>query len=110
MEPSDANAETPTFSFIDQSRIAVHKAPDWLINATDPGFARFAAKVAFNPFRGFMKPRQLGPRIRIPVRVAMSITCFSNAMPGGPSSLNPAEITIAAGTPASAHSWISPGT
>ena len=48
--------------------------------------------------------------IRIRPRRACSRTCRSSSAPGPPTSLNPAEITIAPRTPASTHSPITSGT
>ena len=47
MEPSETKALKPTFSFKLQSRMAVQRAPLWLMKPTLPGRAMAAAKVAF---------------------------------------------------------------
>ena len=65
--------------------------------------------VAFSPVGGHITPRQLGPMIRTPPFCASSRSCCSSFAPSGPSSLKPAEITIAPRTPAAAQSRITPG-
>ena len=109
IEPIDTNALKPTRSLMLQSRMAVHSAPLWLMNATLPGRAMSAANVAFSPFKGFITPRQFGPMMRIRPW-AFSRISASKAAPSGPNSLNPAEMMIAPGTPASTHSPMTPGT
>jgi hypothetical protein len=42
-------------------RLAVSNAPLWLMNATLPGRAMPAAKLAFRADRGHITPRQFGP-------------------------------------------------
>jgi hypothetical protein len=59
------------------------------------------AKVAFNPVRGAITPRQFGPMMRIEPRAAR-VSRSSSACE--PVSLKPAEITMAVGTWAAAHS------
>ena len=100
----------PTFSWKLQSRIAVHKAPLWLINPTLPGRAIDEAKVAFRPETGLITPRQLGPMMRIFPRWASANISLSRAAPFSPISLNPADMTIAPFTPLSTHWRITPGT
>ena len=56
-----------------------------------------------------MMPRQFGPTTRMPVRRASSTTRSSRAAPSSPTSLKPAEMTTAVGTPASPHSAMIPG-
>src|ERR1044071_1986028 len=90
--------------------MAVSRAPLWLMSATFPALAMPLAKVAFNPLRGFMTPRQFGPIIRIFPRRAWTMTCRSRSAPEGPISLNPAEMMMAARTPASTHWPITSGT
>jgi hypothetical protein len=68
------------------------------------------AKVALRPVRGLMTPRQLGPMSRILPRVISAFTCRSSSIPGGPVSLNPAEITMTPRTPAATHSVMIAGT
>jgi hypothetical protein len=99
----------PTDSPKLQSRTAVQRAPLWLMNATLPGRAIAPAKVALSPDSGLITPRQFGPITRILPRPASSRSCRSSAAPSAPTSLNPAEMTIAAGTPASTHSRMTPG-
>jgi hypothetical protein len=48
-----------------------------------PGRAIGAAKLAFKALWGFMKPKQLGPRIRIPPRRASARIACSRAAPFG---------------------------
>ena len=80
------------------------------MKATLPGSAIPLLNVAFRPISGFITPRQFGPMSRIPPRRACFKTCCSNSRPAVPSSRNPAEITIAPLTPASAHCSITDGT
>ena len=69
-----------------------------------------AANVALNFKPGTITPRQFGPTMRMWPRRASSKTCCSSAAPSGPISLKPAEIMIAPGMPAAAHSLMMPGT
>ena len=88
----------------------MQSAPLWLRNATLPGRARVAAKVALKPLCGIIAPRQFGPSSRIrPLRASAS-TRRSNSTPASPRSLNPAEMMIAPFTPAATHSAMIPGT
>ena len=109
MDPTETNALKPTISFRLQSRTAVHNAPDWLMNPTDPGRATVVANVAFMPVSGLITPRQFGPITRMFALRASSRSLTSSAAPSGPISLNPAEMTIAPRTPFSPHSLIIPG-
>ena len=108
MEPVETNALKPTISRRLQSRIAVHNAPLWLRNPMEPGRAMAAAKVAFSPASGAIRPKQFGPMMRMEPRAAR--ISRSSSTPRGPASLKPAEIMIAAGTFAAAHSATTPGT
>ena len=110
MEPIERNALKPTCSRRLQSRIAVQIAPLWLTSATLPGRAIVVAKVAFNPARGLITPRQLGPMMRMRPRLASSSTWRSSSAPALPASLKPAEMMIAPFTPAATHSRTTPGT
>src|ERR1035441_752804 len=103
------NALKPTIAFRLQSSTAVHSAPLWLMNPTDPGRATVVANVAFIPDSGLITPRQFGPMMRIFAFCASTSSCRSSSAPSGPISLKPAEITIAPCTPFSPHSRISPG-
>src|SRR5581483_4941340 len=110
IEPMDTNALNPTFSRRLQSRIALHNAPLWLMNATLPGRASGLANVAFNPRCGRMMPMQFGPITRsFPLRAAARTWC-SSATPSGPTSLKPADRMMEPGTPAFTHSSTIPGT
>ena len=110
MDPRLVIDENPTFSWRLQSRTAVRSAPLWLTNATWPTGAMAAAKVAFSPVTGLMTPRQLGPMTRTPCLRASSTTWRSSSAPSGPTSLNPAEMTTTARTPASPHWAMRAGT
>ena len=110
IDPSEANAENPTFSRRLQSSTAVHSAPLWLMKATFPGRAMPEAKVALRPVRGLITPRQLGPTRRMPPRATCCFTSRSSATPSGPASLNPAEMTMAPCTRLSTHSRMMAGT
>ncbi len=81
MEPMEMNELKPTFSRKLQSRIAVQRAPLWLMNPTDPGRAIVLANVAFRPLCGTITPRQFGPTIRMPPLRASANTCCSRAAP-----------------------------
>ena len=105
----ETNELKPTFSRKLQSRIAVSRAPLWLMKATLPGRAMVCAKVAFSPRTGFITPRQLGPIRRILPRMICEIW-LSNSLPCSPCSLNPAEITMPAGMPTSTDSASTSGT
>ncbi len=56
-----------------------------------------------------MTPRQLGPMSRILPLIVEAIW-RSSSLPDSPTSLKPAEITMAEGTPAATASWMIPGT
>src|SRR5271157_3535452 len=68
------------------------------------------ATEAFRPVNGLITPRLFGPMTRIRPRPAWSMIRRSSAAPSAPISLNPAEATMAARTPASTHSPIRSGT
>src|SRR5271157_4503090 len=68
------------------------------------------ATEAFRPVIGLITPRLFGPMTRIRPRPAWSMIRRSSAAPSAPISLNPAEATMAARTPASTHSPIRSGT
>ena len=68
------------------------------------------AKVAFNPLTGLITPRQLGPIMRMPLRLACCLIWRSSSTPFGPVSLKPAEMMIAPGMLASTQSEMMPGT
>ena len=51
--PTEMKAEKPTLACKLQSRMDVHMAPLWLINATFPGLAMHVANVALRPLIGF---------------------------------------------------------
>ena len=94
--PVDTTAEKATSRFSAQSRIAVHKAPDCDTRAIPPSAALLLPKVAFKPTLGRMRPRQFGPRNRIPYERARSTTFRSRARPGPPTSRKPADRMIIA--------------
>ena len=52
MEPTETNALKPTISRWLQSRMAVHRAPLWLMKPRCPRRAMELAKVAFTPYAG----------------------------------------------------------
>ncbi len=58
---------------------------------------------------GLITPRQLGPMMRIPYSSALATRSRSSWAPSSPTSLKPAEMTTAVGTPASPHSSMMPG-
>ena len=66
----ERNELKPTCSRKLQSKMAVQRAPLWLMNPTFPGNAMPRAKVALSPVRGLMTPRQLGPMMRMLPRLA----------------------------------------
>ena len=58
---------------------------------------------------GLITPRQLGPMMRMPYSSALATRSRSSWAPSSPTSLKPAEMTTAVGTPASPHSSMMPG-
>jgi hypothetical protein len=80
-------------------------APDWLMKLTGPAGGMIGANVAFIRMSAavFTTPRQLGPTIRMPYLRAIASSCSSRSAPAGPTSLNPAVITISVRTPRSPH-------
>jgi hypothetical protein len=85
---------------LDQSSIAVARAPDWLTNASLPGAALPGAKLAFSPSPGTSRPMQLGPRIRSRCgRAASSMACSSVDPSSAAGSFSPAVRTMAARVP-----------
>ncbi|MFA5914327.1 MAG: hypothetical protein WC830_12290 [Burkholderiales bacterium] len=109
MEPTETQAEKPTFSRKLQSSTAVSSAPLWLMKPTVPGRAMALAKVALRCVRGRITPRQFGPIRRILPR-ACSVMRRSSSTPAAPASLKPAEMMIAPFTPAATHSPTISGT
>jgi len=94
-----------------QSSTDVHSAPDWEMKPMWPFLGVSAAKLALRWMPGTMIPRQLGPRIRIPLNLACSSrTCRSSLRPGSPISRKPAEMITTPRVPASPSSRINPGT
>ena len=104
IDPSETMELKPTFSRRLQSRMAVMSAPLWPTKATRPRPAIVDANVAFRPDTGLMTPRQLGPMRRMSWARACSTSARSSAAPSGPTSLNPAEMTMTFRQPARPHS------
>jgi hypothetical protein len=69
-----------------------------------------AAKLALRALAVLITPRQFGPTTRMPYRWAISITSRSNWRPSAPVSRKPAVIMMAAPTPFSPQSSITPAT
>ncbi len=109
MEPSETIELKPAPSRRLQSRMAVMSAPDWPMKLTRPLLAMPAANVALRPDMGLITPRQLGPMMRMPYSLALATRSRSSLAPSSPTSLKPAEMTTAVGTPASPHSSMMPG-
>ena len=110
IDPTETKALRPTLALGHHPSTTAPTALLWLRNAILPGCTTAWVTVAFRSLYGRIKPRLLGPMMRIlPRRASLSNSCSSRA-PSGPVSLKPAEITIAALTPASAHSQITLGT
>src|SRR5208337_1724773 len=110
IDPTETKALKPTLARKLQSSTAAPRAPLWLRKAILPGRAMALATVALRPVIGLITPRLFGPRTRIRPRHASSMIRRSSAAPSTPLSLNPAEVTMAAWTPASTHSPIRSGT
>jgi hypothetical protein len=87
-----------------------HQSPLWLRKATLPGRTMSRPNVAFSPIQGFINPRQFGPIRRAAPRLNSDWICRSNAIPSGPLSLKPAEITTTAFALAFTHSATTAGT
>ena len=68
------------------------------------GSAKAALAVSTSRVRGLTTPRQLGPRMRMPVCRAMSASCCSRAAPCAPVSEKPLASTETSLTPRRAHS------
>ena len=73
------------------------------MKARRPAGTMALAKLALRPPTGFMTPRQLGPMRRI-LPLMIAAIWRSSALPVSPTSLKPAEMTMAEGTPASTAS------
>ena len=108
--PTLITTEKPISSGRDQSTTMVITAPDWEMNAIEPGFGETGSKVVLIPYGGSMIPRQFGPTTRIPAARAFAITCSSRSRPASPDSRKPAERITASRTPAAPASAITPGT
>ncbi len=89
------------------TKVKVPNAPLWLTKLSPPigGSPPCAAppKVHTAPEPTFIAPRQFGPRMRIPVRVASAPSSACAASPSAPTSPKPDANTMAAPTPALAH-------
>ncbi len=104
--PAETKVDRPSPREDTESRIAEPSAPDWQKNPTRPGGGIVGASEALSRTSAevLMMPRQLGPISRSPwVRHRCSSSCW-RARPSGPSSANPAEITIRPWTPLAAQS------
>ena len=83
-----------------QSTSAVQIAPDCDTSAMLPASHAVRQKEALSPRDGRSMPMQFGPRMRTSASRATSVMRASSALPVSPTSLNPAESTMAAGIPA----------
>ena len=101
--PRLMNLEKPTSLPMAQSRMAVQRAPDWEKNPISPTGGIPAAKVAFRQLLVSITPRQFGPTTRIPSSRTRVRRAFSSAAPSPPTSLKPAEITMAYRMPLAAQ-------
>ena len=110
IEPSEANMLNPTCSATAQSSIAPPNAPPWDMKAMFPDGGPVLMNVAFRPAFGLTKPRQFGPRMRMPYFFLAAITLCSSNLPSSPISLKPAEIMTAPSIPARPHSSTISGT
>ena len=101
--PRLTNLEKPTLFPMAQSRMAVQSAPDWEKKPISPTGGMPAAKVAFRRLLVSMIPRQLGPTTRMPSSRTRARRAFSRSAPSPPTSLKPAEITMAYRMPLAAQ-------
>ena len=84
----------------------VHRAPLWEANDMGPRFGVASPKLAFRSENVLIKPKQLGPIIRILFFFAMSKISFSICLPSEPISEKPAVIITTDLTPALPQSEI----
>ena len=107
-----ANDEAPRPASPMWSSSAPPIVPDSDRRATGPGRGLGVAKVAWSRTAGsvLMTPRQLGPSSRTPKRRAARSVAADRAVPSGPDSAKPAEMTMTACTPLRPHSSTMPGT
>ena len=86
--------------------------PPWATIDTLPGFWGTKVKLAYTDTSGsaFWMPWLLGPKMRMPLRWAAATISRSRASPSGPTSLKPAEWTMANFTPFFPHSSSTFGT
>ena len=93
--PAETNVENPIPRVTAYSRITSPSAAEWEKNPTLPRGARVGPRLALRRTSGlvFMKPRQLGPTSRTPcARTSSTRRCW-RAIPSGPASVNPADMT-----------------
>jgi len=108
--PTEMNLEKPTRFCSAQSSTVTHTAPDWEIMARPPSRGVRDAKVAFMSYWVLTRPRQLGPKRRIPYRSAMSSTSRSRSFPSLPTSEKPAVMMTQLRAPFSPASSMTEGT
>ena len=95
MFPTETQVANPISRSIDQSRIAVHKAPDCERNVRRPGRGITGEKLAFRCEAGRSTPRQFGPTKRkLGNSRRTASKSDSSLRPSGPASRKPAEMTI----------------
>jgi len=101
--PMLTTLEYPMLSPIDRSRMAVQSAPDCERKPMFPFAGVPLEKEAFRRAWVSITPRQFGPTTRIPVARAMEVSSRSRVTPAPPTSLNPAEMAMAAFIPLAAR-------
>ncbi len=74
--PRLMNFENPTSLPMAQSMMAIPMAPDWEKKPIVPLGSMSAAKVAFMSFAVLMRPRQFGPRMRMPCSLPICFQLF----------------------------------
>ena len=83
----------------------MQSAPDWLKKAIRPAAGILRANEAFSWTLGsvLITPKQFGPIMAMPYSAQMSLRRRSRSTPLGPTSRNPAEMTIAERIPFFPH-------
>ncbi len=104
MLPTETKYEKPMPSSKAQSSTEAHRAPDCEMKPMCPLAGVAAAKLAFRLIPGTMRPRQLGPRIRMPSNFRCSWRMRSSRfLPSAPISRKPAEMITSPRVPAWPH-------
>ena len=85
-------------------------APLWESSARLPGFGRVSRKTGVQMVMGAEDAHAVGPKIAYTPVPGLGFDFLLDSGPSSPTSLPPAEMMMAPGTPASPHSLMTAGT